>query len=53
MSIAEGNGKQCLEDGNRFFEIALGSALECAVIHDVLFRSMRSIQNRIGLAGVT
>ncbi|NJM48456.1 MAG: four helix bundle protein, partial [Alkalinema sp. RU_4_3] len=32
----EGNGKQSLKDKNRFFEIARGSALECASIHDVL-----------------
>ena len=36
MNIAEGNGKQSLKDKNRFFEIAHGSALECASIHDVL-----------------
>ena len=36
MNIAEGNGKQSLKDKNRFFEIARGSALECASIHDVL-----------------
>ena len=36
LSIAEGNGKQSLKDKNRFFEIARGSALECASIHDVL-----------------
>ncbi len=36
LSIAEGNGKQSLKDKNRFFEIARGSALECAAIHDVL-----------------
>ena len=35
-NIAEGNGKQSLKDKNRFFEIARGSALECASIHDVL-----------------
>ncbi len=28
--------KQSLKDKNRFFEIARGSALECAAIHDVL-----------------
>ncbi len=32
----EGNGKQSLKDKNRLFEIARGSALECASIHDVL-----------------
>ncbi len=37
LNIAEGNGKQSLKDKNRFFEIARGSALECAAIHDVLF----------------
>ena len=36
LNIAEGNGKQSLNDKNRFFEIARGSALECAAIHDVL-----------------
>jgi len=36
LNIAEGNGKQSLKDKNRFFEIARGSALECAAVHDVL-----------------
>ena len=36
LNIAEGNGKESLKDKNRFFEIARGSALECAAIHDVL-----------------
>jgi four helix bundle protein len=36
LDIAEGNGKQSLTDKGRFFEIARGSALECASIHDVL-----------------
>lgn len=36
LNIAEGNGKQSLKDKSRFFEIARGSALECAAIHDVL-----------------
>ena len=36
LNIAEGNGKQSLKDKNRFIEIARGSALECAWIHDVL-----------------
>ena len=36
LNVAEGNGKQSLKDKNRFFEIARGSALECAAIHDVL-----------------
>lgn len=36
LNIAEGNGKQSLRDKKRFFEIARGSALECASIHDVL-----------------
>lgn len=37
LNIAEGNGKQSLGDKCRFFEIARGSALECAAIHDVLY----------------
>ena len=36
LNIAEGNGKQSFKDKNRFFEIARGSALECAAIHDIL-----------------
>jgi len=35
LNIAEGNGRQSLKDKNRFFEIARGSALECAAIHDM------------------
>ena len=30
LNVAEGNGKKSLKDKNRFFEIARGSALECA-----------------------
>ena len=36
LNIAEGNGKQSLKDKNRFFEIARGSAVECAAIHGIL-----------------
>jgi four helix bundle protein len=36
MNIAEGNGKGTRRDKARFFEIARGSALECAAIQDVL-----------------
>ena len=35
-NIAEGNGKSSLADRGRFFEIARGSALECAAILDEL-----------------
>lgn len=36
LNIAEGNGKRSLKDRSRFFDIARGSALECAAIQDVL-----------------
>ena len=36
LNIAEGNGKSSDKDRSRFFEIARGSALECAAIQDVL-----------------
>lgn len=36
LNIAEGNGKTTDADRRRFFEIARGSALECAAIQDVL-----------------
>ncbi|MCF8035710.1 MAG: four helix bundle protein [Desulfobacteraceae bacterium] len=36
LNIAEGNGKSPDADRRRYFEIARGSALECAAIQDVL-----------------
>ena len=36
LNIAEGNGKFSAADRARFFEIARGSALECAACLDVL-----------------
>jgi four helix bundle protein len=36
LNIAEGNGKRSPKDRARFFDIARGSALECAAIQDVL-----------------
>ncbi len=50
LNIAEGNGKQSLKDKNRFFEIARGSALECAAIHDILlsFEAIDSEVTRLG-----
>jgi four helix bundle protein len=36
LNIAEGNGKTALADRRRYFEIARGSALECAAIQDIL-----------------
>jgi len=36
LNIAEGNGKATVADRRRYFEIARGSALECAAIQDVL-----------------
>ena len=39
LIIAEGNGKRSLKDRARFFDIARGSAFECAAIQDVLVAS--------------
>lgn len=36
LNIAEGNGKATEGDRRRYFEIARGSALECAAVQDVL-----------------
>jgi four helix bundle protein len=36
LNIAEGNGKFSAKDRARFFEVARGSALECAACLDVL-----------------
>ena len=35
LNIAEGNGKTAMADRRRYYEIARGSALECAAIQDV------------------
>ncbi|NUQ65646.1 MAG: four helix bundle protein [Pirellulales bacterium] len=39
LNIAEGNGKRSPKDRARFFEVARGSALECAAVQDVLAAS--------------
>ena len=36
LNVAEGNGKGTNADRRRFFEVARGSALECAAIQDCL-----------------
>ena len=36
LNIAEGNGKRSPRDRRRFFEIARGSAMECAALLDIL-----------------
>ena len=36
LNIAEGNGKSTQADRRKYFEIARGSALQCAAIQDVL-----------------
>lgn len=41
LNIAEGNGKFTAKDRCRFFDIARGSALECAAALDVLNRKDR------------
>ena len=41
MNIAEGNGKYTAPDRSRFFDIARGSALECAACLDVLVAKKR------------
>ena len=41
LNIAEGNGKYTASDRCRFFDIARGSALECAACLDVLVAKKR------------
>ncbi len=43
LNLAEGNGKFSSKDRARFFQIAMGSALECAACLDVIVaRKLRS-----------
>ena len=44
MNIAEGNGKYAAPDRCRFFDIARGSALECAACLDVLVAKKKVVQ---------
>ncbi len=47
LNIAEGNGKHTAKDRCRFFDIARGSALECAAGLDVLVAKGRSTPDEI------
>ena len=47
LNIAEGNGKFSSRDRARFFEIARGSALECAACLDVLVVRRLAIGNQV------
>ena len=52
LNIAEGNGKFSAKDRARFFEMARGSALECASCLDVLLvRKLASEQQVVGQKG--
>jgi four helix bundle protein len=49
LNIAEGNGKFSAKDRARFFEMARGSALECAACLDILLvRKLASEQQVVG-----
>ena len=50
LNIAEGNGKFSSKDRARFFEIARGSALECAACLDVLLVRKLAIEEQVVLA---
>src|SRR4029077_19177591 len=49
LNIAEGNGKYALKDRCRFFDIAHGSALECAAGLDVLVAKAKLTPEQIRL----
>lgn len=50
LNIAEGNGKYTAADRCRFFDIARGSALECAACLDVLVAKKRLVDAGPGKA---
>ena len=47
LNIAEGNGKFTSKDRCKYFDIARGSALECASSLDVLVRRRKVEQTRV------
>jgi four helix bundle protein len=47
LNIAEGNGKYTSADRCRFFDIARGSALECAACLDVLVAKNKIDETRV------
>lgn len=47
LNIAEGNGKYAPKDRCRFFDIAHGSALECAAALDVLVARKRATTDQV------
>jgi four helix bundle protein len=47
LNIAEGNGKFSAKDRARFFEVARGSALECAACLDVLLARKLITENQV------
>jgi four helix bundle protein len=49
LNIAEGNGKYTIKDRCRFFDIARGSALECAAGLDVLVAKGKFSEEQIEL----
>jgi len=48
LNIAEGNGKYTAPDRCRFFDMARGSALECAACLDVLVAEKRLVEAEPG-----
>ena len=50
LNIAEGNGKFSAKDRARFFEMARGSALECAACLDVLLVRKLASEEQVILA---
>jgi len=47
LNIAEGNGKYSAKDRCRFFDIAHGSALECAAALDILVAKARATTEQV------
>jgi four helix bundle protein len=47
LNIAEGSGRKTMDDRNRVYTIARGSAMECAAISDLMLRLKPEMKDQL------